>query len=226
MSTHVYTSVVANYLPKARVLAQSVKKFHPDYKFHLVLSDEIPPFPRLASDPFDSILTIRDLGIEDLEQWMFKHSLVELSTAVKGFALMKLLSMPDCSQAIYFDPDIVVLSDLKRLTDEFKNASILLTPHLTEPETSLEGILDNELAALKHGVYNLGFVGVGDSAEGRRFAAWWADRLHKLCYDDIPNGMFTDQRWIDLAPAYFADLKILRDLSHQRRLRPPRRSRP
>ena len=32
-----------------------------------------------------------------------------------------------------------------------------------------------------------------------------------MCYDDIPSGIFTDQRWVDLAPAYFSDLKILRD---------------
>ena len=211
MSTHIYTSIIANYIPKARVLAHSVKKFHPEYSFHLVLSDAVPFWFRLEDEPFDSILTVRDLGLENPEQWVFKHSLVELSTGVKGFALTKLLAVPGCTEVIYFDPDIVVLSRLDRLMKEFRNASVLLTPHLTEPETTLEGILDNELSALKHGVYNLGFVGVRNSPEGRRFAAWWTDRLHQMCYDDIPSGIFTDQRWVDLAPAYFSDLKILRD---------------
>ena len=56
---------------------------------------------------------------------------------------------------------------------------------------------------MQHGVYNLGFVGVKNSEEGLRFANWWNDRLQLYCYDDIPKGIFTDQRWVDLAPAYF-----------------------
>ena len=32
---------------------------------------------------------------------------------------------------------------------------------------------------------------------------WWAERLYLFCYDDIQNGVFTDQKWIDLAPCFF-----------------------
>jgi glycosyltransferase involved in cell wall biosynthesis len=75
----------------------------------------------------------------------------------------------------------------------------------------MEAILDNEFSVLQHGIYNLGFLGVKNSLEGRKFAAWWADRLSHFCYDDIPRGIFTDQRWVDLVPAYFSEHKILRD---------------
>ena len=64
---------------------------------------------------------------------------------------------------------------------------------------------------LKHGVYNLGFLAVRMTEQGRAFIAWWAERLRHFCYDDIPNGLFTDQRWIDLAPAFFDDIAIVRD---------------
>src|SRR5205085_5341651 len=73
---------------------------------------------------------------------------------------------------------------------------------------------DNELSALRHGIYNLGFLGVRNGEEGRRFASWWADRLQQFCYDDIPRGLFTDQRWADLIPAYFPDHKVLRDAAY------------
>ena len=43
------------------------------------------------------------------------------------------------------------------------------------------------------------------------FARWWKDRLREYCCDDIPRGMFTDQRWMDLAPAYFDEVVILRE---------------
>ena len=65
---------------------------------------------------------------------MFQHSLVELSTAVKGFALIRLLAQQDCSSVLYFDPDIVVLAPLDGLLEDIGGASILLTPHLAEPE--------------------------------------------------------------------------------------------
>jgi hypothetical protein len=78
------------------------------------------------------------------------------------------------------------------------------------PERTRDAILDNEFSVLRHGIYNLGFVAVSNTAEGRRFAEWWADRLKDFCYDDIPRGLFTDQRWVDLAPAYFDSVRILR----------------
>jgi glycosyltransferase involved in cell wall biosynthesis len=211
MPVHIFTSATANYIPKARVLAQSVKRHHPQFRFHLVFPDAVPGGFRLEDEPFDALLTVADLGIENPEQWVFKHNLVELSTAVKGPALAKLLSLPDCSAVIYFDPDVVVLAPLDRLIEEFRSASILLTPHLTEPETTLEAIRDNEISALQHGIYNLGFLGVKNCEEGRRFARWWADRLCAFCYDDIPKGLFTDQRWADLVPAYFPGCRVLRD---------------
>ena len=210
MALRIFTSITANYIPKARVLAHSIKHWHPEVHFTVVLSDEHPEL-NLSAEPFDAILGINDLGIPDVKPWMFQHSLVELSTAVKGFALVKLLNEPGSSEVVYFDPDIAVLSPLDPLVAHFETASILLTPHLTEPETTIEGIWDNELCALRHGVYNLGFVGVKKSVDGLAFAHWWADRLTHFCRDDIANGMFTDQRWIDLAPAYFDDLAILRD---------------
>ena len=210
MATHVFTSIVSNYIPKARVLARGLKRFHPELSFHLMLSDAVPDWLSLEDD-FDSVMTIADLGLDHPEQWIFKHSLVEVGTGVKGFALCKLLELPDCSDVLYFDPDIVILSPLTDLLNEFRRASILLTPHLTQPETTTEAILDNEVCALRHGIYNLGFLGVRNSPEGRRFAHWWADRLRDFCYDDIPSGLFTDQRWIDMVPAYFDDIRILRD---------------
>src|SRR5258706_924338 len=151
MATHVYTSIIANYIPKARVLAHSVKKFHPEFTFHLVLSDTVPAWLKLADEPFDSVITLQDLNIPNREQWTFKHTLVELSTAVKGFTLQKLLAVPGCTEAFYFDPDIVILSRLDKLLSEFDSNSILLTPHLTEVETSVEAMLDNEFSVLRHG---------------------------------------------------------------------------
>ena len=211
MPTHIFTSIVANYIPKARVLARSVKQHHPEMVFHLFLSDAVPAGFDLASEPFDFLWTLPDLGLENAKQWVFDHSIVEVSTGIKGIALLKLLALSDCQRVLFFDPDIVALHRLDSILEQFDSASILLTPHLTEPESTRAAVLDNEICALQHGVFNLGFLGVKNSAEGKRFARWWADRLRDFCVDDIPRGLFTDQRWIDLVPAFFPDHAILRD---------------
>src|SRR6185369_3335902 len=67
------------------------------------------------------------------------------------------------------------------------------------------------ICALQHGIFNLGFIGVNNSGEGKRVARWWASRLHDFCMDDIPRGLFTDQRWIDLVPAFFDGCAVMRD---------------
>src|SRR5262249_14048885 len=59
-------------------------------------------------------------------------------------------------------------------------------------------------------VFNLGFLGLKPSPEGLRFARWWRDRLERFCVVDVPNGLFTDQRWMDLVPAFFQEIAVIR----------------
>jgi hypothetical protein len=211
MRVRVFTSIIANYIPKARVLARSIKKLHPEISFHLVLAESRSPPLNLKEEPFDSVELIDSLGIPNLPSWIFKHTIVEASTAVKGPALVKLLGLPDTSAVLYFDPDMVIFDQLDELLANFHHASILLTPHQTEPEETDKTIIDNEICSLQHGIYNLGFVGVKNSSEGVRFAQWWARRLLHYCYDDKALGIFTDQKWCDFVPAFFDDSKILRE---------------
>jgi hypothetical protein len=208
---HIFTSITANYLPKAAALAHSVKRVHPEATFHLVLSDDMPDCPPITTAAFDSVISIRQLPIEGLPSWIFKHRLVELCTAVKGAAFEYIADRFGAERIFYFDPDIVVCNPLDHLMETLDRHAILLTPHQSVPDTDFEAILDNEVCCLRHGVYNLGFLGIRMAGQGRSFIAWWADRLRRLCYDEVPNGLFTDQRWVDLAPAFFDDIAIVRD---------------
>jgi len=210
---HYFTSVTSNYIPKARVLATSVKTHNPDAVFSLMLADQLPEDVNLADEPFDEVFFLEDLEITSLEAWIFKHSLVELCTAVKGPTFLKIFQTTGADKVVYLDPDIVVLNNLDELSRIIDTYSIVLTPHQVEPETTRDAIVDNEICSLKHGVYNLGFLAIRRSSEGLRFLNWWTDRLLEFCYDDIPNGLFTDQRWVDLAPAFF-DVHILRDKTY------------
>lgn len=199
----VFTSICMNYLPKALVLGDSLKKHDKDIKFCIVLVEkEIPKeWPKIADEIVDEVILAKDLGFKDFDKFIFKHSIVEASTSIKGQALVYFLNEDE--KVAYIDPDIKIYKSLNELSQLLDNNDIILTPHLTIPEKNKMDIEFNELCALQHGVYNLGFLAVKNSEEGLKFAKWWRDRLNLFCYDDIPRGIFTDQRWIDLAPAYF-----------------------
>ena len=207
---HYYTSITSNYIPKARVLAHSVHRHDPNAEFHLLLSDNPPPGFDLANEPFDTVLGLEELGIPNARAWAFKHLLVEMCTAVKGAGALEIVRRHQPDKLVYLDPDIVVFGGLQDLSRELDTHSVLLTPHLTDPEPTRQGVLDNEISALKHGIYNLGFVGFRCAGEGLRCMQWWSDRLLEFCRDDIPEGLFTDQRWADLIPAMFDGVRILR----------------
>lgn len=208
---HYYTSITSNYIPKARVLAESVKRHDPQAVFHLLLSDVPPAGFDLTAEPFDTVLGVDDLGIPNVKGWVFRHSLVEMCTAVKGPGALEIVRRHQPEKLLFLDPDIVVFGGLDALSHELDTHSVLLTPHLTDPEATRQGVLDNEISALKHGIYNLGFVGFRCRGEGLRCMQWWAARLLEFCRDDIPGGLFTDQRWADLIPAMFDGVRILRE---------------
>ena len=210
MTVHVFTSAAFNYIPKARLLFQSLRKHHPEWVVHLALGDELGAAVNLDGEPFDTIMTLDQMEIPNWRGWAFCHTIVELCTAIKPFALKQLLRRSDCEKVLYFDPDIVLFSRVDDILASLDEANIALTPHLTHPENSLDKIIKHEICSLRHGVYNLGFIGVCASDEGRRFADWWAERTYHFCRDNIPRGLFTDQRWIDLVPAFFSGVAILR----------------
>ena len=114
-------------------------------------------------------------------------------------------------KVFYLDPDIGVFHPLDRLAARLDEFSIVLTPHQTEANDDPPAIADNELAAMRHGIFNLGFLGVRNDEIGRAFAAWWSTQLYRFCFDDTESGIFTDQKYCDLVPALFSGVCIDRD---------------
>lgn len=212
---HVFTSSALNYLPKVRMLFESLRKHHPEWTLHLALADDLPADFDYSKEPLDTIISINELQIHEWKGWAFCHTITELSTAIKPFVLSHLLKLSGNNGIVlYMDPDTAAFSRLDDITAALEESSILLTPHQTRPEQTLAAIIDNEICSLKHGIYNLGFIGVSNTDIGNRFAEWWSRRLYYFCRDDIPNGLFTDQRWIDLVPAFFQEVAIMKSSRH------------
>lgn len=200
----IFTSVCLNYIHKARTLAESVKLNIPDATFVVCLLEREAPVKKMSTY-FDLVVLAKGGWEGNFNQFIFKHTIVEASTSVKGQFFRYLYNLyPEENKFIYLDPDIYVYSDFSELRMLLENRPIILCPHLLEP-----GNIDMELSSTAHGVYNLGFLAVNRSIEAKKFIDWWAERLYMFCYEDISKGIFTDQKWIELAPCFF-DVEILK----------------
>lgn len=208
MKLAVYTSCSNNYLPKARALAESLKKHHPDAALVLCLNDAPATQVDFAKELFDDVWTPQDLGYD--APFLFEHNVMELCTAVKGRALERLLERYDADFHLYLDPDVYVYAPLNPISDYMRGADIGLIPHILKPEDTEIGVRLTEMSVTEHGIYNLGHLIVRKSANAAAFAAWWRARLDAYCFDDKKIGLFTDQRWVDLAPAIFDGVRVLR----------------
>jgi hypothetical protein len=211
-STAIFTTSSNNYFAFSRTLLESVKRHHDDADLFFLLVDKTAD-ERVALDKsLANIVLVDEIGIPDFRKMAFAYDVVELNTAVKPFFINHLFQK-GYAKVLYLDPDILVCGRLDAAFDALEKHAIVLTPHQLAPVSPLSGHYINlpwELAALQYGIFNLGFIGVSNSSEGRAFIEWWSNRCRFLGYFDPGSGLFVDQKWVDLAPCYFPSTHILR----------------
>ncbi len=202
----VFTIVSANYIGFAATLMQSVREQHPEVARYIILSDAYHNFSGvdLAAD----VIACDDLDINLIENMKLWYTVVEFNTSVKPFAFRHMFQKLGYTTALYIDPDIYLYSPLGEVYDALKTHSIVLTPHMMKPLQ--DGKEPSDLTIMKSGVYNLGFLGARNNADCGGLMDWWCDRLFAHCRSDVPGNMFTDQRWMDLAPVLVNRPYILR----------------
>lgn len=199
----VFTSICANYIPKAKVLANSLKLHNPDVKFVVCLVERTI-HQSTYGENIDFVIPVTKLKIPNFESFIFKYNQAEAATAVKGYFFQELLKkFFKEDKFVFLDPDLLVMASFTELEKAMSNHNIVLIPHAIEPESSMNSIIDNEISFLKHGVFNLGFLGIRRSEESIRFLKWWSKRLHEFCHIDYCRGLYTDQKWMDLVPCFF-----------------------
>jgi SAM-dependent methyltransferase/glycosyltransferase involved in cell wall biosynthesis len=207
------TIVARNYLAQARTLIQSFHEHHPRSRFYLlVVDDETRALDDALLGPSVSIVRPSDLALPRFREMAFQYDVTELSTAVKPALLAYMLEQNE-QAVVYFDPDIVVYRPLTELVGELGEASITLIPHLLEP-IPRDGLIPDEQSILRAGAYNLGFIGLSDTAETRECLTWWQERLVDNCRVDVAQGLFVDQKWVDLVPSLFQGTAIFRDATY------------
>jgi glycosyltransferase involved in cell wall biosynthesis len=204
MRTAVFSIISPNYRHYARVLMASVREHQPDWeRFVLLVGDT--PSGELDGQLYTSV-RLDTLALPDSRRFTFRYTVLELNTAVKPWMFSHLFER-GYDRVVFLDPDIVVFSPLAEL-DEQPAAFLSVTPHLTGPIGGEDH--PSERTILQAGSYNLGFLAVTQHPALKRFLGWWQEKLEYHCVVDIANGLFVDQKWMDLAPGLYPDVAILR----------------
>lgn len=207
--TYIFTICSNNYLAQASVLGESIKRYEKDVRFIIFLCD------KKSSDI--NYLNIADEVIEidevepEIEKLAIRYNIIELNTAVKPTVAQYLFEKYHAEKIIYLDPDCKLYSGLQEVYESLEDYSIVLLPHIYTP-IPIDGKTPGENMFLNYGIYNLGFIGLGNTEETQNLLSWWKNTTYNLGRIDVENGIFVDQLPMNHVPLFFKGVKILRHL--------------
>lgn len=209
MKTAVFTIASKNYFAFVRTLMDSLEDSNPEWERFVGVVDKIDSQFNEMPRNFE-LLSLEELELPEAEKMIFRYTILEFNTAIKPFVFKVLFNKLGYDRVIYLDPDIYVYERLKEIEEAFDNGyNIILTPHLTGLWN--DRMLPNEESILQSGTYNLGFLALAKSSESFSLLDWWGEKLEKKCLVSIKDGIFVDQKWMDLIPGLFNNVFILRN---------------
>jgi lipopolysaccharide biosynthesis glycosyltransferase len=198
------TIITAEYLPFAKVLYASLKKYAPDISLQVLIVDE----NTFQSSGNFILHTIDAVTTSPVAKGIYKkyaHTNQNFRSALKPVFITYLLQN-GFDKVIYADGDLYFVSNFYFLFDELDTNNILLTPHWAnlnplENEGSLKDLM-------RGGLYNAGFVGA--NKDGAVSLKWWAEMCHFKTEENLDLGLFFDQKYLDILPVQFENVKIIK----------------
>lgn len=193
-----------SHLHLMRALAASARK-HFSGKIYLLVVDSD------AADlvPEGTTRVHRDDVIEPSvwDEMLTRYNVLERCCALKAY-LMRFLARTAHCPIVYLDADTYLMAPLHPVLPATADFSVALTPHLLTPLSGDRHA--DEIGMLSVGAYNGGMLVTGLHPDGIRFLDWWLDRVTQYAYDSREQGVFTDQKWLDLVPSFFRNVYVSR----------------
>jgi glycosyltransferase involved in cell wall biosynthesis len=189
-------------------LAETLQDYQPGSPYFVLLLDRVDGYFSAEREPF-RLIKMEELGLAKLARFRFQYTPFELSCAAKPYFMEHVFESYGVTKLVYLDTDILVLNELQPLERLLDQHAIVLTPHLDVPYC--DGKHPGEVMMLRSGAYNGGFLAASKSPTTRAFLGWWRERLETGCQAAIEQGLFVDQKWLDLVPGMFDGVHILRE---------------
>ena len=217
----IFTISSLNYLHYSLNVRASFLKYNKKYDFIIFLMDNI-------SDEYGckTLLKLNESGIDirsflelknniefyPIEEMLLKYTVLEVNTSIKPYCIDYLFNN-NYEKVIYIDPDIQFFSSIDKLDSLLDKWDIILTPHMMHPYPE-DGKQQECQTIMMAGMNNCGFFAVKNSVEGKKAVSFWEQKLKDKCYVDIPNALFTDQKWSDWFPYICNNVYILKDYGY------------
>lgn len=202
-----FTIIAQNYSAQAHAMASSLKSHSPDADIDVWVIDDINL--SLRKDCCNTIPISKAIDDSEFYRLALKYTILELSTATKPYILKYYLQTEKQEAIVYLDPDLYFCQSIEYIiTKGLTDYDYLLTPHTSSPLPN-DDKHPNDLDLLKSGTFNLGFVAIRNTQPMREFVDWWLDHLSENCWANPETGVFTDQKWINLAITYWPNFKSL-----------------
>ena len=207
----VCTIVSSDYLPYAWTLLESVRRYHPDIDFNIMLSDDGSGETSIAEHDGNTFLhpvsevCHQDIGKAIRNEYQYKNA-DAFRCACKAIFINHLIRSKGYEQVIYVDYNIHFFHPLDFLHDTLRKHRILLTPHWRTHWPSFDKPEYRYL--FKHGLYSAAFIAA--SSAGSEILDWWAECcLHARDKSSI-EGEYIDQPILNLMPIYYEGVHVLK----------------
>jgi hypothetical protein len=195
-----------NYLPRGLALYHSLQRHGaPSRLWVLCLSDAC--YRALKALDLPSLVPVRlsDFEAADPEVAATRPTRSQIEyyfTCSPAWKLYVLEREPQAEWVTYLDSDLFFFASPEPIYDEMRGASFGVIPH---------HFTKRLLRHRRFGIYNVGWVSVASSEEGRSALGWWRERCIEWCYDyvDEEGQRFADQRYLDRLPGLFPNVHVI-----------------
>jgi hypothetical protein len=207
------TVTCTNHLAKTKILAETIQDHMPNSKLIVCLNEETISENMLELNTVEETILAKDLWLSDFTQFTNRYNQKEAACACKAPLLKYIYKKYKQEETIiYIDSDIQVFGQFTEVFLALNHSSIVLTPHFIKSTQAWKQFLGYlpETDTLNAGIFNGGFIALKRSTDAENFLNWWTERLKYYAFDKVAQGLFYDQKWLDLVPIYFENVYILK----------------
>ncbi len=141
-----------------------------------------------------SLSELKDDELIDIKQ---QRTASEFCWTLKSYLMAYLLEVLRLPQVLYCDGDIGFMEDPALLFNDWGESAIYLCTQR-----------DVDWVERKYGKYQAGILGVRNSNTGLKMLHWWKNKCRDWCFSDAEDNRMGDQKYLDLVPKLFSDVKI------------------
>ncbi len=192
-----------NYLSRATVMIESLRRFDPATPIHvLALSELCEQILNELALPNVEVVPLAALeeAYPELVGIKSARTLIEYYFTLTPFLPHYLFSRTTADRITYLDADIYFFSSPEPLLSSLGDASVAITPHRFSFSYQTHVV---------YGHFNVAWITFRRCAEGLECLQTYKDECTEWCHDRLEGYRYADQKYLDAWPGRYASLKII-----------------